>query len=471
MIHALPEISPIATITSLLFLLGCPPAPPVITGIDGDGTATEIRDVGGETAEIFDGVEAAHRFQQTWVVKGLGLTEVTAVTLAPDGWAGPTFTAADGLEFIQGGTSMQRTLLLPATLVSGAFILTLASGGAEATAQVYILQGEPGESADSLLECSGDDCTLTGYSNLIVEGGVYAASMEAVDLLTDTVTVREHYRLLAECPEGYRRDWAEEGIVLCYDAEGSGDEMVKVGNFWIDRFEASIWEDPGCTGTQYGTEADNYNVAEFPDTGIWSSPLYACSLENVRPSAFVTWYQAQQACELAGKDMCTNAQWQAAVSGTTIAGCNTGGSGEDEGCNGTPDPWPTGDTQCGGCESSWGAMDLVGNTYAWVTMWEGHPGWNGVPNVMTSEYGNDGYFAGGQTSDTMLPHATNGSWRPHSPAMMNGGMDYGDGYGPAAAIRGGYWESRSLAGEFTLNVFNGPGHSKLDVGVRCCRQF
>ena len=122
--------------------------------------------------------------------------------------------------------------------------------------------------------------------------------------------------------------------------------MVKVGSYWVDRYEASLvdaktWSSGQCSGsgTQYASSGganpkDDY-PSTFPDSGNWSTRVYACSVAGKTPSRMMTWFQAQQACLLSGKTLCTYAQWQGAAAGTYDAGkyngsgggsCHTGGS-------------------------------------------------------------------------------------------------------------------------------------------------
>src|SRR5262249_15262257 len=112
-------------------------------------------------------------------------------------------------------------------------------------------------------------------------------------------------------------------------------DSVKVGNVCVDKYEASVWQiAPLNTGlvnlvlkgkatladltgggaTQLapaqtcGSPSD-YG-ANFPDTGNWkpvlgSSPpspgVYAVSIPGVKPSACITWFQANEACAISGK--------------------------------------------------------------------------------------------------------------------------------------------------------------------------
>ena len=190
-------------------------------------------------------------------------------------------------------------------------VLALCLVTTSVSAQTFFLQGNAG---DSELSCSAGTCTLN--QDLDVNG-----FGEFNEFDVNILTANTSY-WLPECPEGYTRNTGATGIVLC---EKGLDQMVKVGNFWIDRYEISLWENVNCTGTQYGASGDDY-PGTFPDNGNWTSELYACSIAGVTPSRYVTWFQAQQSCEAAGKDLCTNAEWQAAAAGTSDPGGTGTGS-------------------------------------------------------------------------------------------------------------------------------------------------
>ena len=150
------------------------------------------------------------------------------------------------------------------------------------------------------------------------------------------------------CPTGYTQDTtAPSWNVVC---KKGLDEVVKVGDFWVDRYEMSITSGAGCTGNQFCISNDDY-PSTFPDNGAWSgmSPPYACSQKGVLPSSYTTFYQQMQACAASGKHICTSAEWMNAAMGTGIP-CNLNKGGALKTTGAMP-----------GCHSSWGAFDMVGN--------------------------------------------------------------------------------------------------------------
>ncbi len=278
---------------------------------------------------------------------------------------------------------------------------------------------------------------------------------------TDPVALSEGYLTAEEldlCPVGYAHDDTETQFTLCYDPDSAlgADEMVRVGDFWIDRYEASVWEFEDCTGTFYG--ATSGYPAEFPDTGNWSAPVYACSLPDEWPSAEITWFQAQQACAASGKVLCTNEQWQAATAGVVDPGsfdatgggpCNTAGAAVRL----TGNAGATA-ADASSCISQWGAEDLIGNVWEWTSTWQ---------NAGVSW----------QTADVDPEHPWPASYPPDVVAGLSGTAKADDGTFteglPAAAIRGGWAGDGEDAGAFSLLLYESPAQDLGYVGFRCCR--
>ena len=238
-------------------------------------------------------------------------------------------------------------------------------------------------------------------------------------------------------------------------------DAVVAGTVCMDKYEASVWRIPNPTttnaalvrrvqqgranqadlmaggATQLGTDGDDYAPCTN-DGQSCANDIYAVSLPSVMPSAFLTWFQAEEACANSGKRLPTSAEWQVAA-------------------NGTPDPGPDdGTTDCntadavdGGsgsvtltgarssCVSARGAFDMVGNLAEWVSDWvpasTACPGWGGFSNDAMC-------LAGASTTFT-------------SPGTLLRG----------AAVRFG-----PLAGPLAVHV-TGPGAALFDVGFRCAR--
>ena len=217
----------------------------------------------------------------------------------------------------------------------------------------------------------------------------------------------------------------------------ASDVMVKVGNLCVDKYEASVWSGADGTGTQYGAGIEDY-PAGFPDTGNWTTQLYAVSRAGVTPSAYITWFQAQQACALSGKRLLTNAEWQMAAAGTPDnASCNVSGANvANTGANAS-------------CVSNYQVNDMVGNIWEWVADWmQGNTNpWAPSTGTAGASYGDD-YMNGA------------------NPAVYQGA---GSTNFPSVPFRGGYWGSGTLAGVFALYAVNGPSVAYSNVGFRCAR--
>lgn len=208
--------------------------------------------------------------------------------------------------------------------------------------------------------------------------------------------------------------------------------MVAVGSFCIDKYEASVWSAVGG-GSQYGVSSDDYPCN---DKGQNCTNIYARSLSGVKPSAYITWFQAQQACSNVGKRLATSAEWQQAVAGTPDPGAAGNGMSA---CNTN-----TGATVNTGsisdCVANGGAYDMVGNVGEWVADWKpaatACPGWGGFSGT-----GDDMCLAGAATGATT----------------------------PGAVIRGGDYGSGALAGPLNINALSGPSPNDLALGFRCAR--
>ena len=247
----------------------------------------------------------------------------------------------------------------------------------------------------------------------------------------------------ADCPLGFARDTAETSIVLC---KNGTDEMVRVvsggARFCIDRYEASIWEKSGGTGRQYGL-TENDLPTTFPSNGQYTTALFARSVAGVTPSAWVSWFAADAACEASSKRLPTSSEWMRAARGTPDEGSSAGGSGT---ClTSTTTVRATG--QGVNCVSMWGAQDLIGNLYEYAAEWQMAPTTSNAytpwPNVM---YNGDYVFNVASSA-----------------ADANG---YHVGL-PSATLHGGSFATGIGAGIFALNLSMAPSYGNGEIGFRC----
>ncbi len=238
-----------------------------------------------------------------------------------------------------------------------------------------------------------------------------------------------------------------------------GADAVVAGTVCIDRYEASAWRVPDPTttnaslvrriqqgkataaslaaagATQLGI-GHNDDYAPCADSGQSCDDVYAVSVPGVMPSANLTWFQAQAACANTRKRLPSNAEWQAAVTGTPDPGDDDGTTD----CNTASAFAAVATGSRAACVSSRGAFDMVGNLYEWVADW--------------------------------VPHATTcASWSPGvSPTgddqCLAGAATTGE---PAALLRGGGFFSRSLAGPLAILATNPLSNPNVTIGFRCAR--
>lgn len=219
------------------------------------------------------------------------------------------------------------------------------------------------------------------------------------------------------------------------------EHTVPVGDVCVDAYEATVRAQP-CAGASYGLAADDY-PATFPDDGAATKPLYACSAPGQPPSRHLTWFQAQRACAAVGARLCSDAEWQRAVTGTPDTGCVLTGDGPAQGAAGAA------------CVSDHGVVDGVGSLAEWTATWEqGGTSWVTQPGQYKAPW----------------PLGT-GDAQDHV-SGWNGTADVGGGPvagAPAAVIRGGSYLSGAAGGAFAIDMSRAPTKSAADVGFRCCR--
>lgn len=179
-------------------------------------------------------------------------------------------------------------------------------------------------------------------------------------------------------------------------------DSVRAGTACMDKYEASVWFVPNATttnkslvkkiqqgkatlanltqggATQAGATGDNYGLCN--DTGTLCSDFYAVSVAGATPSAYVTWFQAVEACGNSQKRLPTNVEWQKAVTNTPDPGSDNGSTD----CNTASTSAVVSTGSRSACVSSAGAFDMVGNLSEWVADWVGStgacPGWGGLSN-------------------------------------------------------------------------------------------
>jgi hypothetical protein len=240
-------------------------------------------------------------------------------------------------------------------------------------------------------------------------------------------------------------------------ARKCGADAVLAGTVCLDRYEASVWRvpNPATTNkalvrrirlgratradllaggaTQLGTASADYAPCAT-DGQHCADHVYAVSVPAVLPAAFITWFQAQEACANAGKRLPTNAEWQIGANGTPDAGrddrasdCNTAGAGIaiNTGARSR-------------CVSARGVFDMVGNVGEWVADWiplsKECPGW------------------GAFSDDFMCIAGANET-----------------GSGPGALVRGGFAFGGVFAGPLAVIGTIDATRAEDFIGFRCAR--
>lgn len=236
-----------------------------------------------------------------------------------------------------------------------------------------------------------------------------------------------------------------------------GPHEVLAGPLCMDAYEATVWRVPNATttnaflvrkiqlgrasrsdltasgATQLGAGIDDYAPCAVNGQNC-AGDIFAVSLPSEIPSAFATWFQAQEACANAGKRLPTSAEWQMGANGTPDPGTDNGTTD----CTISSDgPSRTGERAS--CVSARGAFDMVGSLTEWVADWVPAPsvcpGW--------ASFSDDAMCLAGASTTSNSPGA-----------LVRGGA--------FAAVGGPF------AGPFAIMAAP-PFRSSILIGFRCVR--
>lgn len=215
-----------------------------------------------------------------------------------------------------------------------------------------------------------------------------------------------------------------------------------VGPTCVDKYESSVWETTdaalvqkikaksvtlqdltAAAARQRGLAPNDFGAA-CPATGKGCMNVYAVSVPGVRPSTFITWFQAVATARNSGKRLLSNAEWQAAALGSPDGvPCVVTGT----------HPQPTGTA---GCVSDVGVFDMTGNVWEFTSEW--------VP------------LSGGDCP----------SWGSFSTNQMCLSGADAEAQGPGVLVRGGSIGYADGAGVFAVRGDWGPARGRMPVGFR-----
>lgn len=221
-------------------------------------------------------------------------------------------------------------------------------------------------------------------------------------------------------------------------------------SFCIDRYENSPGDD--CF----------YRDPRNTDETRFDLDMQKCipvSRADVLPWRNISHSQALTACAKAGKRVPTNEEWFIAALGTP----DMFSSNRKNDCN-IEKNWAGGGLNVSGsgsaCVSSVGAYDMVGNVWEWVLETVDH----GVAVGRTLPA--SGYVTA--VDEKGIPLTTD---EDHPDISYHEDYIWVDDTIVAASFRGGYWNSGSDAGVYTLHAGVAPSFSGVGVGFRCVKNL
>ena len=242
---------------------------------------------------------------------------------------------------------------------------------------------------------------------------------------------------------------------------GIDDYMVKIGNFWIDKYESQI--------IQITKDGNNFVTIDDPEkggpkpsgrnhpgNGFDTPQNWIAVSQRRRGTSGVSYFVAEQASINNGKHIARNEQWQAAAAGTIRS--NAEGMMAD------------GETWIKVSEldiSRYGVVGCAGSLWEWTSSWgqygepfDGNPepwfDWPGPGSY--AEW--DGEFEG-YGDDYLINVAGRSYTRQDNRGYCTGLV--------ASPVRGGSWGDHNRAGIFALIADGSPSYFGFEVGFRCVK--
>lgn len=236
-----------------------------------------------------------------------------------------------------------------------------------------------------------------------------------------------------------------------YTAVECPKDMARVstsdGDFCIDKYENSAGE--GCF------YKDPSNKSET-DNNLFFQKCIPQSVNNATPWRNISRQQAELACARAGKRLPTNVEWYKAALGTP----DKNGGWDVNDCNVNDSSVALSGSRIL-CVSVSGAYDMIGNVWEWLeeTVTDG----SYSPQILFPE---QGYIT--SITDDGVPIETNLS-EPDQAYFED--YFWLDKTNVRGMLRGGYWKSKSDAGQYAVNVTVPPSFSSDAVGFRCVKNL
>ncbi len=250
------------------------------------------------------------------------------------------------------------------------------------------------------------------------------------------------------------------------DGDGCPDDMARVGDACVDKWEASydcsIYKSQSTQGsggpitTDGDDDKDDYLWQTRNIATINGGPAVCkgVSKNNSIPYTTITQYDAESACALSGKHLIKNSEWQEAAKGTPDNGsiCNIEANNPGEGTFIPSADWYnlggndiiyTGSAR--NCISDYGVYDMVGNIREFTDDLIDPVSTNIDTNTLI--YGEDGFYRESIGSIYVREGNNNASLVTY--------------------IRGGNSNFNSAAGIFIFDLRSGPSDWFNEDGFRC----
>ena len=196
--------------------------------------------------------------------------------------------------------------------------------------------------------------------------------------------------------DGMTMVYVPAGDFLMGSAEGEGNDderpqhLVYLDAFWIDKTEVTNAMYEQCVDSgRCGLPEAKHSEEVFQ--------YYGNDEYNNYPVINVTWYQAQDYCEWAGRSLPSEAQWEKAARGTdgmkypwgnSSPHSNSGNYYQNVGDTYRVGSYPEG-------ASPYGALDMAGNVSEWVADWYGRYSSGAISNPTGAATGNYKILKGG----------------------------------------------------------------------------